>query len=499
MASYDSKGAAGYILSAGDYYLAVGDDAHDALNNVLAAKGYTAADGMTADGNAAKVYSWNQAELDTTTYKMSRVDDTVEVTNQFDHADLNNYGIEMTYLSRSDWQNTYPVERMALAMNDALLEDLNLDWYEKPADAPEVSDFTQGADNGLTFSDMRLIPWEDEDTWNKFIDQLTVDEMASLLMDSRGSNPIESIAMPAAGRTDDNSGFGPLISEGTNGIKWVTEPITARTWNKELFESRGRVMGIEATFCGLTEIWYGGGNIHRTPVGGRNWQYYSEDGNFGYIIGIYEAKGMQAQGVIYCPKHFVLNDQETFREGISTFANEQSIREIYMRAFEGALCEGGAMGVMTSFNRLGTRFSSANYNLVHNVLKGEWAFKGHTTTDGYTQSGFKMHFEEEAAAGIDYTCASNSDYGDAVKSYIEAGDGYMLECLRNITKHNLYALSRTFIQNGLSSNTAIVTIVPWWETTLLAVTAVSAVVLMICVILMAVWNHEKKQPKKKEA
>ena len=262
LASYDSKGAAGYILSAGDYYLAVGDDAHDALNNVLAAKGYTAADGMTADGNAAKVYSWNQAELDTTTYKMSRVDDTVEVTNQFDHADLNNYGIEMTYLSRSDWQNTYPVERMALAMNDALLEDLNLDWYEKPADAPEVSDFTQGADNGLTFSDMRLIPWEDEDTWNKFIDQLTVDEMASLLMDSRGSNPIESIAMPAAGRTDDNSGFGPLISEGTNGIKWVTEPITARTWNKELFESRGRVMGIEATFCGLTEIWYGGGNIH---------------------------------------------------------------------------------------------------------------------------------------------------------------------------------------------------------------------------------------------
>ena len=247
LASYDSKGAAGYILSAGDYYLAVGDDAHDALNNVLAAKGYTAADGMTADGNAAKVYSWNQAELDTTTYKMSRVDDTVEVTNQFDHADLNNYGIEMTYLSRSDWQNTYPVERMALAMNDALLEDLNLDWYEKPVDAPEVSDFTQGADNGLTFSDMRLIPWEDEDTWNKFIDQLTVDEMASLLMDSRGSNPIESIAMPAAGRTDNNSGFGQLISEGTNGIKWVTEPITARTWNKELFESRGRVMGMTPT------------------------------------------------------------------------------------------------------------------------------------------------------------------------------------------------------------------------------------------------------------
>jgi len=499
LASYDAKGAKGYILSAGTYYLSVGDDAHDALNNILAAKGYTVADGMTADGSAAKTYTWDQNELDTTSYRQSRVDSEVEVTNQFDHADLNNFGVELNYLSRSDWAGTFPVERMALEMNEAMLQDLSLDWYEKPADAPAVSDFTQGADNGLTFSDMRLVEWDDTETWERFIDQLTIDEMAFMLMDSRGTGAIESIAMPAAGRTDDNSGFGPLLSEGVNGIKWVTEPMTARTWNKELFESRGRVMGIEATFCGLTEIWYGGGNIHRTPVGGRNWQYYSEDGNFGYIIGTYEAKGMQAQGVIYCPKHFVLNDQETYREGISTFANEQSIREIYMRAFEGALCEGGAMGVMTSFNRLGLRFSSANYNLVHNVLKGEWAFKGHATTDGYTQSGFKMHFEEEATAGIDYTCASNSDYGDAVKGYIEAGDGFMLQRLRDLTKHNLYALSRTFIQNGLSSNTVIVTIVPWWQSALLAVSAISGLCFLVCTVLTAVWTvGGKKRSEKKE-
>ena len=499
LASYDTKGAAGYILSAGDYYLSVGDNAHDALNNILAAKGYTTADGMTADGSAAKTYSWTQADLDTESYRLSRVDSSIEVTNQFDHTDLNTFGIEMTYLSRSDWAGTFPVEQMHLEMNEALLEELSLDWYEQPADAPAVSDFTQGADNGLTFSDMRLVEWDDEETWNKFIDQLTIDEMASMLMDSRGTAAIESIAMPAAPRTDDNSGFGPLLSEGANGIKWVTEALTARTWNKALFESRGRVMGIEATFCGLTEIWYGGGNIHRTPVGGRNWQYYSEDGNFGYIIGTYEAIGMQSQGVIYCPKHFVLNDQETFREGISTFANEQSIREIYMRSFEGAICDGGALGIMTSFNRLGCRFASANYNLVHNVLKGEWGFKGHATTDGYTQSGFKMHFEEEATAGIDYTCASNSDYGDAVKSYIEAGDGFMLQRLRDITKHNIYAISRTFIQNGLSSNTAIVSIVPWWETTLLAISAVSGVGFVLCAVLTAVWTlGGKKRSDEKE-
>ena len=170
-----------------------------------------------------------------------------------------------------------------------------------------------------------------------------------------------------------------------------------------------------------------------------------------------------------------------------------------MRSFEGAICDGGALGIMTSFNRLGCRFASANYNLVHNVLKGEWGFKGHATTDGYTQSGFKMHFEEEATAGIDYTCASNSDYGDAVKSYIEAGDGFMLQRLRDITKHNIYAISRTFIQNGLSSNTAIVSIVPWWETTLLAISAVSGVGFVLCAVLTAVWTlGGKKRSDEKE-
>ena len=133
LASYDSKGAQGYILSADDYYLAVGDDSHDALNNILAAKGYTAADGMTADGDADKVYSWNQAELDATTYKMSRVDDTVEVTNQFDNADPNYYGVDFTYLSRSDWSGTYPASVVSINATDEMIDDLNLAWYETPA------------------------------------------------------------------------------------------------------------------------------------------------------------------------------------------------------------------------------------------------------------------------------------------------------------------------------------------------------------------------------
>lgn len=256
------------------------------------------------------------------------------------------------------------------------------------------------------------------------------------------------------------------------------------------------MMGIEATFCNVNEIWYGGGNIHRTPVAGRNWQYYSEDGNMGYIVGKYEAEGMQSVGVIYAIKHFVLNDQETNREGISTFANEQSIREIYMRSFEGAICEGGTLGVMTSFNRLGTVFSSANYNLVHNVLKGEWGFKGHATTDGYTTDPFKQHFKEEITAGIDYTCVSNMDYANAILAEVNAGDGQLMESLRLSAKHNIYAMSRTISQNGLSNNATVVTMVPAWETGLLVATAVFAVCFVGFTAAFAVENGKKREEEK---
>lgn len=488
LASYDENGAEGYILSAGDYYLAIGDDAHDALNNILAAKGYSAADGMTADGDAEKTWQWNQAELDKDSYRMSNVDESVEVTNQFEFADLDYYGIDFTYLSRSDWEGTYPTDALALEANDKIVEALNTDWYETPEDAPAVSDFTQGADNGLTFADMGNVAWEDEETWNAFLDQLTVEEMANLMLDNEGTQGIDHVGMPFAGRNDDGNGIGSaLTAVGSNGMSWVSEVMTSRTWNKERFEARGENLAIEAAYCGLTELWYGGGNIHRTPVGGRNNQYYSEDANFGYFVGAYEAKGMQQQGIIYCIKHFVLNDQETHREGLNTFCREQALRETYLRAFEGAITEGGANGVMTAFSRLGSRQSATCPELLTNVLKGEWGFKGHVTTDGYSASSlYKTHYLEELAAGLDYSCLDSTDHAAAVIAAINAGDGYILQCLRLAAKHNIYAISRTVAENGLSSDSRVVTVVPAWETASLIVTAALAIILVFSVVMMLI-------------
>lgn len=478
LASYDSQGAEGYILSAGDYYLAVGDNAHDALNNILAAKGKTTADGMDKDGDAAKVYGFTQDELDTQSYRYSRQDETVEVTNQLGFADINSYGVEFTYLSRSDWKGTWPSEALAVDATEEMMADLNTDWYEMPEDAPSVDSFTQGAPVTLTFAAMKDVEWEDEELWNQFIDQLSIEDMVALMHDSNGSAALENVAMPATARGDDGVCIqqGSLAATGESAMSWVSEVMTARTWNKERFDARGHMLGVEAVFCGLNELWYGGGNVHRTPFGGRNMQYYSEDGNFGYIVGAHEAKAMQETGVAYGIKHFALNDQEAHRESLSTFATEQTLRENYLRAFEGAFCEGGTLGTMTGFNRIGCRYVATCTELLRNILKGEWAFYGHVTTDAFTASSlYKTHYLEEVAAGVDYTCWDSANIGAAVMEAISGGDGYMLQCLRETAKRNVYMASRSVSVNGLGSSSTVVTIVPWWQSLLIGMAAAFAV------------------------
>ena len=495
LASYDSSGMKGYILSAGDYYLSVGDNAHDALNNVLAAKGYTAADGMDYNGDASKTYTWNQSELDSESYGQSRFTDA-EVTNAFDNADINYYGIDFTYLSRSDWEGTYPSEQITVALSEEMLTDLSSIWYEQPEDAPAASDFTQGASNGLTLADMRTAEWDDE-RWDVLIDQMSIEDMTSLLSDNRGTNAIESIGMPALQRNDDGMGVGgTLTAVGKSALDWVSEVMTSRTWNKERFRARGELLALEATYSDINEIWYGGGDLHRTPIGGRNWQYYSEDGNFGYIVGAHEAKAMQDMGVIYAIKHFAMNDQETSRAGLSTFATEQAIREIYLRSFEGAFCEGGALGVMTGFNRIGVTYNATNRGLVTTVLRKEWGYLGRITTDGFGVAAlYQHHFAEQLVNSVTYCCVDANAYNAGVKALVDTGDGYLLQALRQATKYNLYAISRTIVQNGLSNSVIVVRIVPMWQTALLAATAIFAIGFAGCAITSAVLVQKERKSK----
>lgn len=505
LASYDENGAKGYILSGGDYFLSVGDNAHDALNNVLAAKGYDSNDGMVdengdpTNGNADKVYTWSQ-ELDVDTYNLSIwTDDPVEVTNRFDQDQLDSYGVDFTYLSRSDWKATYPSEAVQLAATAAMIEDMKSDWYETPEDAPAVSEFTQGDNLGMQFVTTKDIAWDEDELWDEFINQLTVEEMLSLVADNSGADAITSVTMPEQKRGDDGMCIQQLNlkATGKHAMPWVSEVMTSRTWNKERFSERGRLLGIEAIFCGANELWYGGGNVHRTPFGGRNMQYYSEDANFGYFVGAYEAEAMQAVGIIYGVKHLALNDQEEQRESLATFATEQTIRENYLRVFEGVVCEGGGQGIMTAFNRIGCRYAAVNSDLLNGVVKTEWGFTGHITTDASSGGKYKSHTVEQLVAGIDYTCWGTDM--SAIQAAIDGGDGYVLQCLRLATKHNIYAASRSVSVNGLSSNSYIVRYTPWWQTLLVWSAIGLTIGAVICIAGYVVFEVQNKKNQAKGA
>lgn len=494
LASYDTNGAKTYILSAGDYYLAIGDDSHDALNNILAAKGYTTADGMTAEGDTAKTYTFHQAELDTETYSTS-VYTGEEITNAFEDADINYYGYELTYLSRNDWKGTYPTEALKLAATDEVIRDLSNFYYEAPEDSAEVSDFTQGKRAGLKLTDMMDVELDDPQ-WDEFVDQLTVEEMAHLFDDNVTSQVISELDIPGTShKDDDQSAGGNLI--------FVYHATLACSWNKDLHYQRGYLQGVIAQLNGYDEIWYGACDFHRTPFGGRSNQYFSSDAVLDYYAGYEEAAGMQSTGVICCVKHFVINDQETNREGLSTFTNEQAFREIYLRAFEGAF-QGGALSTMCSLGRVGTKLAKNNYALLTTVLRDEWGYSGHVTSDGYLEFlGYFQNTMEELTAGMDYACMDSSGINaKRIIAAIEDGDGNVLNALRTMAKRNLYVMTKTARMNGLGNGRTIVAVVPSWEIALMVVNLIAAlgfVIFTSLTVYVTFKNNKKKITVEKEA
>ncbi|MBO5772238.1 MAG: glycoside hydrolase family 3 C-terminal domain-containing protein [Clostridia bacterium] len=483
LASYDYVNAKGYVLSQGQYYFAIGDNAHDALNNVLAEKGASGmvdSFGNAVTGDSQKVVSWNNPVLDKTTYKTA--ENGVVVTNQFDDCDVNFWtDTQYTYLSRSNWSGTYPVAPAEIECTLEMQDQLDGDTYVKPDDAPSAMEMRMGLpkDSGLTLVMMRDVDYDDP-LWETFLNQLTASEMVSLISCYYGTGAVTSIGKPEFGTGDGPDGVGPNDMAGNYPEKYgdtrstccyTGEVVLCSTFNVELYQSRGKLMAEEALYMGFMEVWCPGGNLHRTPFCGRNFEYYSEDPNLSYLASIPQVKAMEEKGVHAGIKHFAGNDQENNREGISVFFNEQAFREGSLRAFEGAVRVGKTLSIMQSFNRLGLEWASSKSQLNFGILAQEWGFLGHTECDaiqGGQNTGYKSHLTTSLSSGTDTYCLDDGGRAAiAISKYIsESDDGYMLLCLRRAVKNYLYACSRSCVINGLSSNTKIVPATPWWKATL---------------------------------
>lgn len=499
LASYDYTNAQGYIMSEGDYYISVGDNAHDALNNVLAAKGASGmvdVTGAPAEGSVDKTYTWSE-EFDDTTYRTSQYTDE-EVTNQFADCDINYWQEDsVTYLSRNDWDGTYPTAPTQVEATDEMIEVLNGDYYEKPEDAGSVSDYTLGDNQDIPLAALIGADFDDE-AWEEYLNQFTLEELATIPADNFGTAEIPSVGKPAILAGDGPDGVGGTFNAEEYGddrddCAFPCENILASTFNKDLMLRRGELMGEEALYLGMAYVWMPGVNLHRTPFGGRNFEYYSEDANMSYLCSAQTVQGMASKGVHAGAKHLTGNDQENNREGISVFFNEQAFREGSLRGCEGALTQENSLAVMHAFNRLGMKWSSASEALCTQVVRNEWGFIGIEETDAIAGgSTFKLHFPSTLAAGTNVYCLDFS--GDSTTALVNAieenDDGYLLGKLRETAHYYLYAIANSSVMNGYSTDSVVESVIPWWQPAMYVIIGVFAV-LDIFLIVMLVRGKRK--------
>lgn len=516
VAGYDYENAQTYVLEAGDYYFTIGNDAHDALNNVLALK---APDQLKEEGNSSNVKIYTVAETDKDTYSTSVTG--YKVTNQLAHADVNTYQENAcTYLTRSDW-NTFPSGVENLEATVEMQENMAGDFYEPGSS--DTSDIVEGSDETeLTIASMMGKEYDDPD-WETLLNQLSVKEMskfiASARTDVRRLTSISfngtygrdgSIGMQAQyGIKDVGKDYEAVKALGTDPVSGVayTEMyalmlpslcVQASTWSQEMTEKIGRMYGNDSIWTGYSWQRAPGCNIHRTPFSGRNFEYYSEDPMIAFYLSAYLCKSANEYGVIMTPKHFAFNDQEVNRIGISTYFNEQAAREIYLRAFEGAFVEGKATSVMSAYNRVGGIFSGADYALQTEILRNEWGFKGIDISD-YLRSTNMVYAKgaEMIMAGTNCICnPSDSDYAgkDQDLNHLNiSSDAKLLKAVRERVHEMLYTFVNSNAMNGHSDGTKVVEITPWWQKTLIAVDSVFVLLTLGTAVLMLKGGKTKKK------
>jgi len=357
-------------------------------------------------------------------------------------------------LSRNDFAGTFP---HTITDDERKLNDLT-PLKSKASTNPEVYDAlpTMGEDKGIKFTALVGLKYDDP-LWEEFLDQMTFDEMLKLFNEGCYSTAdIQRLGIPKTTSCDGPTGLVAFLGDksvyGT--CYYMSECLLAQTYNLELAEKQGKAIGNECLIgdeggkgSGLSYPgWYAPGvNLHRSPFSGRNTEYYSEDpllnGKFGGKV----IKTVQKYGVYVNVKHFALNDQETHRSanGIATWCDEQAMRELYLRAFEIAVKEGEAHGLMTSFNRIGYEWAGGSYRLVTTILRDEWGFRGSVICDFHTD--FYMDSKQMLYAGGDINMVSLEDrklqtdkkYGTPVVSKTDAKDCHLL---RKSAHNNLFAI-----------------------------------------------------------
>lgn len=447
-ASYDyrdanSNGFSGYELEAGEYTLYVSRNAHEsekaiALN--LAADVQIGTD-PTTDSEVVNRYTDSEDFLDSDW--------------QLD-----------AMLSRADWEGTWPTPQTAQqhAGTDRLYEEIRSEEHNNPTDFDSEEYPWFGEEPTLTLRDLLpsaeaegyepVVSYDDE-RWEELMMGCDEEEMIAIINNGAYHTlAMESVGLPATIHGDGPSGFTCFMSkEQVNGTcQHVSEPVMASTWNINLMNELGEAIGEEGTIGDkatgqpYSSIYAPGVNIHRSPFGGRCSEYFSEDPFISGMMGAAEVQGIQSRGVLPTVKHFVANEQETHRSigGDLSWLSEQALREIYLKPFEYTVKLGETRGIMTSFNRIGTRWTGGDYRLLTEILRNEWGFNGLVICDFNTIPQYmipRMMFY--AGGSLDLATQQSAMWTDCDSS--DAGDAIVL---MRAVKDVMYALVNSNAMNA---------------------------------------------------
>lgn len=447
MASYDYKGAKAYMLEKGDYDISIQSDSHHVIDH----KAITVKDTVTYDS-------------DSNTHN----GDKTVATNQFDDV-----AGDVTYLSRADHFANYKEATAAptnFKMSDKAKETFynNSNYDPKKFDKDSDKMPTTGAKNGLKLSDMYGKDYDDAD-WDKLLDQLTFDDMDNLIANGGYGTP----AVKSVGKIQLTDADGPAsLNNNFTGVGSIGFPAStafACTWNRDLAKQFGEMIGDMAHDMHVAGWYAPAMNIHRSAFSGRTFEYFSEDSLLSGAMASNEIAGAKSKGVYSFMKHFALNDQETNRTNmVCTWANEQSIRETYLKPFEMSVKEGGAQAVMSSFNYIGYTYAGASSNLLQTVLRGEWGFKGFVLTDYFGGYGYQ-NADQEVRAGNDSMLATTK-----ITNHITDKSATSVKAMRQAAHNILYTAANSWQYANGEPKVAT----PIWKTAMYVAWGVTAVLVI---------------------
>lgn len=462
MASYDYKNERAYVLEEGDYGIRVQNNSHEMKEGV---------DEIIYTVDRTVVYSGGN----------HRISDETEVTNQFD--DVSALFVDqpadgmILNMSRADFAGTFPSEPEGddFVASEDIIASFGA-WDPAEHEDPRARMPVTGENNGISLIAMRGRDFDDP-AWEPFLDQIDPADIAAIVVSSAyATKAIPEVGKPATVDLDGPAGISAFMGD-IKGSAFPSAVVMASTYNVDILHEIGVAIGNEGLQYGVNGWYAPAVNIHRSPFAGRNFEYYSEDPVLSGKLATAVVSGTAEKGVYSFLKHFALNDQETNRvnNGVATWANEQAIREVYLKPFEmvvknasatiryisddqGTLGEreiNASTAFMSSFNRIGATWTGGSVPLMNNVLREEWGFEGAVISDFNLYD--HMFVNQGLMAGTDFNITFES-----MKSMQDSTSATAVTYLRRTAHRLLYTVAHSNAMNGLVPGTKVhYTIAPW--------------------------------------